>query len=99
MRTRHARELPEALAQLYPFSGSWHRCWDWSQSGAARDCYQTAYYCVTFDEDGRSTEHKVAVIVHRRVFSDCRAAMWEISRQLSAALRAKRRTERRKRSA
>lgn len=99
MRTARARELPQALCQLYPFSGNWHRVWDWGHSVIARDCYQTAYYCVTFDKQGNSTEHKVAVVVHRRVFCDARAAMWEINRQLAAGLRAKRKAEQRKVSA
>lgn len=93
-----ARELPAGLANLYPMSNDWRRVFPWSYALNNRnDHYETVYYRVTFDETGKSTEHKVRVVVPRSIFWNAQAALWDIAGQIRRAGNAERRRRHRSR--
>jgi hypothetical protein len=76
---------PAEIANLYPLSNDWHRCFPWTHSTMRRDHYETVFYRVMFDAGGASTEHKVRVAVPRSIMSNEPAALWDIANQLRKA--------------
>jgi hypothetical protein len=76
---------PPEIANLYPMSNDWHRCFPWTYSTMRRDHYETVFYRVTFDAAGTSTEHKVRVALPRSIFWNAQAALWDIANQLRKA--------------
>jgi hypothetical protein len=84
---------PPEIANLYPMSNDWHRCFPWTYSTMRRDHFETVFYRVTFDASGASTEHKVRVAVPRSIFWNAHAALWDIANQLRRATTAARRRD------